>query len=198
MAVRTPKETSAINRMLQSHGLGKLDEPGMLPALGFLVQDHEHFRSLLARCEPEKRVDMYNCLAAYTRFPAKPLDVYMAETAEKAERMQLPTVQADGNFKFDPAVTPEFGERKEDVAAAVEKVKDIQGAQFGVDSAFAKHRLMCTCRSCTKQAVFIGDTKDDCVWNAIQAGWVHYFNANGKAVDICPNCPAIRKIKSEN
>jgi hypothetical protein len=36
------------------------------------------------------------------------------------------------------------------------------------------------------------------VWNAIQAGWVHYFNANGKAVDICPNCPAIRKIKSEN
>ena len=184
--------------MLRSHGLGKLDEPGMLPALGFLVQDHEHFRSLLARCEPEKRQDAYNCLAANTRFPAKPLDVYMAETAERAERMKLPTLQPDGTFKFDPPATPEFGDTSADIAKAVAKVRDIQGAQFGVDGAFAKHHLVCTCRSCTKQEAFIGDTKDDCVWNAIQAGWVHYFNANGKAVDICPNCPAIRKIKLEN
>jgi hypothetical protein len=209
MAVRAPQETSAINRMLQSHGLGKLDEAGMIPALGFLVQDHEHLRSLLARCEPEKRADMYNCLAANTRFPAHPLDWYMAQTAEKAANQHLPTLEPDGSYKFDPTVTPEFGDIPEAsvspaagasfIAAAIEKVKDIQGAQFGVDTAFSKHTLTTTCRSCTKQDVFVGATKDDCVQAAHRAGWVHYKNfSTGKAVDICPDCPAIRQAKTEN
>src|ERR1017187_693 len=139
MAVRTPQENSHLNRMLQSHGLGKLDEAGMIPALGFLVQDHEHLRSLLARCEPEKRADMYNCLAANTRFPAHPLDWYMAQTAEKAANQHQPTLEPDGSYKFDPTVTPEFGDIPEAsvspaagalfIAAAIGKVKDIQGVE---------------------------------------------------------------------
>jgi hypothetical protein len=59
--VRTTEEHAAINRMLQSHGLGRLEDgAGLISQLGFMVMDHEHLRSLLVRCEPENRSAMYN------------------------------------------------------------------------------------------------------------------------------------------
>ena len=57
--MRSAEEKSAINRMLQSHGLGTLEDgAGLMSQLGYMVQDHEHFRSLLVRCEPENRSAM--------------------------------------------------------------------------------------------------------------------------------------------
>jgi hypothetical protein len=54
--MQTAQKKSAINRMLQSHGLATLESgSGLIAQLGFLVQDHEHLRSLLVRCEPENR-----------------------------------------------------------------------------------------------------------------------------------------------
>jgi len=77
--MQTAQEKSAINRMLMSHGLGRLeDRAGLMSQLGLLVQDHEHFRSLLARCEPENRSAMYDSLKPYLRFTPKPLDVYIS------------------------------------------------------------------------------------------------------------------------
>jgi hypothetical protein len=64
--MRTAEETSAINRMLMSHGLRRLEDGArLLSQLGFLVQDHEHLRSLLVRCEPENRSAMYDSLKPY-------------------------------------------------------------------------------------------------------------------------------------
>jgi hypothetical protein len=63
------QDRPAINRMLQSHGLPTLESgSGLMAALGFLVQDHEHFRSLLVRCEPENRSAMYDSLKPHLRF----------------------------------------------------------------------------------------------------------------------------------
>ena len=71
--MRTAEETSAINRMLQSHGLGRLEDgAGLVAQLGYMVMDHEHLRSLLVRCEPENRSAMYDSLTPYLRFTPKP------------------------------------------------------------------------------------------------------------------------------
>jgi hypothetical protein len=168
--------------MLKSHGLGALEDgAGLMAQLGFLVEDHEHLRSLLVRCEPENRSAMYDSLRPYLRFAAKPLDVYIAESAEKAAREGLPTVDADGVIQFRP--TPTYAVDSETAAA-----------QAAVDEAFAKHTLIVTCRSCTKQEAFSGVSKADAVQKARSAGWVYYEDANGKAQEICPDCPAIRAV----
>jgi hypothetical protein len=54
------KAPSAIDCMLMSQGLGRLEDgAGLISQLAFLVQDHEHLRSLVVRCEPENRSAMY-------------------------------------------------------------------------------------------------------------------------------------------
>jgi hypothetical protein len=106
--MRTTEEHSAINRMLQSHGLGRLEDgAGLISQLGFMVMDHEHLRSLLIRCEPENRSAMYDSLKPYLRFTPKSLDVYIAESAERAANQDLPTIDGAGNINFSPALTPE-------------------------------------------------------------------------------------------
>ena len=138
--MRTTEEHAAINRMLMSHGLGRLEDgAGLISQLGFLVQDHEHLRSLLVRCEPENRSAMYDSLKPYLRFTPKPLDVYIAESAERAANQDLPTMDSAGNINFSPS-------------PAYEMSPDVAAAQGAVNEAFAKHVLMVTCRSCTKQS----------------------------------------------
>ena len=179
--MRTAEETSAINRMLQSHGLGRLEDgAGLMSQLGFLVQDHEHLRSLLVRCEPENRSAMYDSLKPYLRFTPKPLDVYIAESAERAANQDLPTMDSAGNINFSPS-------------PAYEMSPDVAAAQGAVNEAFAKHVLMVTCRSCTKQELFTGDTKYDAIVNARLAGWV-YYEMDGQPREICPDCPAVRVV----
>src|SRR5215472_15284644 len=126
------QDKSAINRMLASHGLGRLEDgAGLMAQLGFLVQDHEHLRSLLARCEPENRSAMYDSLRPYLRFTPKPLDVYIAESAERAARQDLPTIDAAGNVNFRPTPTYKLG-------------SDLVAAQVAENEAFAKHTLTVT------------------------------------------------------
>src|SRR5215472_11053504 len=126
------QDKSAINRMLASHGLGTLEDgAGLISQLGFMVQDHEHLRSLLVRCEPENRSAMYDSLRPYLRFTPKPLDVYIAESAERAARQDLPTIDETGNINFRPTPTYEIG--------------DVKAAQVAVNEAFAKHTLVLTC-----------------------------------------------------
>ena len=179
--MRTAQEASAINRMLQSHGLGRLEDgAGLLSQLGFLVQDHEHLRSLLVRCEPENRSAMYDSLKPYLRFTAKPLDVYIAESADRAARQDLPTIDEAGNINFSPTPTYELD-------------TDVAAAQVAVNESFAKHVLTVTCRSCTKEESFTGDTKYDAILNARLAGWV-YYEIDGQPREICPDCPAVRVV----
>ena len=181
--MRTAEEKSAINRMLQSHGLGRLEDgAGLISQLGYMVMDHEHLRSLLVRCEPENRSAMYDSLKPYLRFTPKPLDVYIAESAEMAANQNLPTIDSVGNVNFNEPLTPELD-------------PDVAAAQAAVNDSFAKHVLTVTCRSCTKQEAFTGDTKYDAIVNARLAGWV-YYEVDGQPREICPNCPAVRVVAS--
>jgi len=91
--------------MLQSHGLAALENgSGLMAQLGFIVQDHEHLRSLLVRCEPENRSAMYHSLKPYLRFTPKRLDAYIAESAERAASQDLPTIYEAGNIHFRPSL----------------------------------------------------------------------------------------------
>lgn len=190
--MRSPQEKSAINRVLGSHGLPPLESgSGLCAALGYMIQDHEHLRSILIRCEPEKRRACYESLKCYLRFEAKPLDVYIAESAERAERMQLPTLDAEtGDFHWPVTQTIETDVAKV-FEGAKEKGADIMAAQEAVDATMAKRTLVLTCKHCTREEVFTGDNRTDCIRAARVAGWVYYEMA-GEPREICPECPATR------
>jgi hypothetical protein len=92
-------EKRRINRILANHGLPSLEAPnGLMEALGSRITDHEHFRSLLVRCEPNQRTSMYNALKPHLKFSPLPLDVYIARSADLAERKQLPKLDSKGGF----------------------------------------------------------------------------------------------------
>jgi hypothetical protein len=133
---------------------------------------------LLNKCDPAGRRNMYEALKPNLRFEAKPLDVYLADIAIDAEARQLPTVD------------PSSGQLKPFRVAEISgPLSDEAQAQEAVNQAFAKQKLIVTCRSCTRQEQFTGDTKADAVFNARLAGWV-YYEKDGVPREICPDCPA--------
>ena len=164
--MRTLDETARINRMLMSNGLGKLDDPGLARQLGFLfgrvVRDHAEFRMLLTRCEPEQRRNMYETVKPYLRFEPKPLDAYLAESADIAERKQLPTLGPNGELL--PFKIPEL-------QTAPPKTGDLAVAQRVIDESFHKFQLSLLCKQCTREETFGGLRKEDCVTKAREAGW---------------------------
>jgi hypothetical protein len=184
---RSQDEERFVNRALMSHGLGKLDDPGLIPQLGFLfgrvVKTHEDFRVFIARCEPAKRPSMYEALKPYIRFDLKPLDVYIAETLALAESKQLPTVGPNGELL--PFKIPE-------VTAKPEKTGDLATAQKIIDEALAKQHLTVFCRRCTREQTFHGMRKDDCVEAARQAGWKYVVSGDFPPSEICPDCAETR------
>lgn len=207
---RTFTEHAEINRFLGSHGFPPLESgAGLLQALAFMVRDHEHLRSLIARCAPEDRPSMYDSMKPYLRFEAHPLDWYVAESAAMAAQKQLPELQPGGDFKwpsdaratglcvcqertgiyFADDFTPMCKLCRRPVPNPEQAV-----AQDAVNWASAKKQLTVTCVKCTKQEIFTGDTKADCIFNARRHGWATWEH-EGQRRDICPGCPAIRAGK---
>jgi hypothetical protein len=170
-----------INNLLGGYGLATMDNPrGMVQQLGFLVRDHDHFRQMLVKCEPEHRTSMYESLKPYLRFPAKPLEDYIIAAKQDAEARQLPVLGEDGQlhpFKVGEIRTDGVEE------AAVEQL--------------AKVRLHVVCRKCTKEAVFSGLRKIDAVNEARLAGWVHY-EIDGVGREVCPDCPVGETDKAKD
>lgn len=184
--MRSDFDTLKANQYLTRKGLSTLDDPGeLIQQLGACVQDHDHFRSLIARVDdPRERRAMYESLKPWLGFPAKPLDVYIAEAGQLAERKQLPTVDAAGNLQ--PFHPPQFG-----TAAIAEAV---------VDQASAKNVefvLKLNCRSCTKTEELVSPSKWACIDEARNLGWVHYKKDDGTSVTICPECPAVHTRKEK-
>ena len=71
-----------------------------------------------------------------------------------------------------------------------EMTPDVESAQTAVNETLTKHVLTVTCRSCTKQEQFTGDTKYDAIVNARLAGWVYdIFVGRGSEI-----CPAVGKV----
>lgn len=167
-------ERQQINRFLGRAGLAQLDEPAALvQQMATLIQDHDHFRRLLAKCEPEQRYQMYESLAPRLRFTAKTLGDYMIESAQIAEERQWPTVAPDGTllpFKTAEVETDEY--------IAEQAIKAEQ----------AKERLWLVCKKCTKEAVFYGARKVDAIRDARASGWT-YDEVAGTGREVCPDCP---------
>lgn len=169
--MQTAEERRRINSFLGLKGLPTLENPReLVHALGFLVESEAEFRSLLNRCAPESRREMYESLRPQLDFPVKPLDVYIAELGMDAAARQLPVMGEDG--KLYPYQVPE--------------VRTI--AQAAVDKAFAKGTLTLTCRKCTRVAVFPAERRADAIQAARELGWT-YDEIAGNGAEICPECP---------
>ena len=168
---------SKVNNLLAMHGLGRLDDPGLPVQLGFLIQDHAHFRQLLSAADPQHRGAMYNALAPNLRFTAKPLDVYIYEAGADAERRQLPTVAPDGSL--EPYHVPEIHSAVETLLEDARLQAEITKV---VEECVAKGHLTLVCKKCLKEASFAGMTREDAAWKARHAGW----GLDGR--EICPEC----------
>lgn len=166
-------DTTRINRMLRLHGLGSLDEQGTVQQLARLVADHEHFRSLLARCVPGLRSSMYEAMKPHLAFRAKPLDVYVSESGQLAERRQLPVLDEAG--RMHPFMPPAIAG------------SDHAVAQAAVDREFSKPAVHLVCRKCAREATFRGDRLVDAIEVARLEGWT-YDELVQNGLELCPEC----------
>jgi hypothetical protein len=90
--------------MLQSQGLPSMDAPsGLMEALAGRIHDHDHLRSLIARCDPKERVHMYDSLKPHIRkFRPYPLETYIMQSKQLAEAKQLPTWDGKNFSEYKP------------------------------------------------------------------------------------------------
>jgi hypothetical protein len=167
-------DRNLINRYLGNRGLSTLEDPAsLIPQLGFLVEDHDHFRRVLMKCKDEReRQEMYEAMRPHLRFEPKSLYVYIKEAGLEAEAQQLPTVDAEGNFH----------------AYRSAQIRTIERL---VDERLTAFHLSVTCRKCTKAATFHGYSKRDALDKLRSAGWT-WDELNGDGLEICPDCPAVR------
>lgn len=170
---RTASEKKSINNFLGNRGFATLDDPAhMVQQMGFCVRDHEHFRQMLTACSGIDRSNMYQALAPHLRFPAKPLDVYLSEAGDLAERKQLPIQGEDGKLRaFNTPVL-------ESEEYLIEKILYNKLMEF---------HLTLKCRKCTKLEQFHGGRKADAVQDARNAGWT-YDEIQGEGFEVCPDC----------
>jgi hypothetical protein len=187
------KDAKRVNEMLGRLGLAQLDDaPGLCSQLGYLVQDHDHFRDLINVCEPENRRDMYESLRAYLHFKPHPLDVYIAQIRARAEALQLPTLAPDGSLQaFNVQDIKTDGPRHRHPDALLfeqyiprePKTGELAIAQSAIDKAVANFHLHVVCGRCTKEATFPGVTKHEAVKRCREAGWTYDAIAEQ---EICP------------
>lgn len=154
---------NAISGELKKAGFGGLDDPNIVQQLAFCVRDHEHLRSLLSAMPPEKRNLAYQQLRPHLRFQAKPLDVYIAELQQEAERKKLPVIEPVSGelIEFDdyhtkPAALEVLAER---AILATERDETKTGT------------LLLVCRKCTREEAFPGRNKTECWRDAKLDGW---------------------------
>jgi hypothetical protein len=192
--MRTERETQTINRLLATNGLATLDDPGLVQQIRYLVANvcttHEQFRQLLNKCDPPQRTAMYETLKSCLRFSPKPLDVYLAESADLAERKQLPTIAADGTLKpfRAAAIGNQLSAEERSAIGKNQKPEAIEIDRETFDAfaaAVANVFLEMTCGWCTRSETFSGWNKDACVTAARAAGWTHSVVTDQ---EICPRC----------
>jgi hypothetical protein len=173
-----------INRYLGEHGLSTLDDPqGLVAQLGFLIEDDQHFKQVINRCDPKHRRDLYEALRPHLSFTPRALDVYIAELGMEAEIQQLPRLDEEGRF---------VPFRVQDIRVSSDREEDELRSSIRefVEAAITQHHLVLTCRSCTRTETFHGGRRVDAIQKARQAGWTYGLDATGGGYEICPECPA--------
>jgi hypothetical protein len=184
-------EKRRMNEHLQSHGLGSLDDPTILLQLAVMVRDHDHFRAVLMKVTADKRALCYQALAPKLKFKAKPLDVYVMEAKQAAERMQLPTYDpntlAVTEFKNAPiselakqAISGKTLEERK-AAAAVERAENAIAEDLG--QGLARGRLFISCTHCDFGATVYATDKIDAYKTLAANGW----HLEGEKA-FCPDC----------
>jgi hypothetical protein len=164
-------ERDRVNRTLTKNHLPSLDDdPGpLLHLLAKNCQTDKQFRSLLNKVEPQMRHVAYETMRPLLNFVPKPLEVYLAEMGEIAEREQLPIVDPSAPGGMRPFVPASIGDKQ---------------------TVFDPGHLTLTCAKCTVQQEFQGETFVAAVIAAREAGWVH---DKERGTEICPKCPAVRE-----
>ena len=171
-----------INRFLGDRGLAQLDDPSLSSQLAGFVRDHDHFRAILMECDPAERSNCYDALAPNLRFRAKPLEEYMAEARNQAEREQLPWIAEDGTLQqYHP---PEVRSQSAIDGKVIDDRNTIEGALAPI---VAKWQLTVRCKRCTREAVFYGTDKWEAVMAAREAGWIYSLD---RQVEYCSDYPA--------
>ena len=157
--------------------LGMQDIGSAIAALAYTIKDHKHLERVLTDCSGEERQMIYDTIVPHLRFTAKPLDVYVANVGQRAEREQWPVMLEGQLREFRPAT---------DVSSIEKEAEKLIAADL------AKRTLTMTCSKCLKQEKFhqIGaETNVDVIIKARQAGWIHDYLSN-PAREICPKCPS--------
>ena len=170
------RDSKKLDRMLGNAGLATMQEPEqLLGQLAFAIRSHSQFRRMLVTVEPEQRQQAYNAMRGRVPFKPKPLDVYLAEAGQDAERQKLCVKddEAMGGFReFTPARNAE----------TLKVVEESIALKFGV----------MTCYKCTQEQDFFEPTPVQSRVAAVRAGWVFDPNREPDGGWICPKCPAVR------
>lgn len=182
--------------ILQKLGrLGK--ETQFLDEFGSMVQDHDHFRLLLMKCDPAQRATMYEQLRSRLQFRPKPLEQYIAEAKEIAEREKLPTWDPETQTltPYTPgevrtmagAVLWRSSKRNKQAKALRDAATRVLAQQYDIEN--ARQRLTTTCAKCTAEAHFYGVTRLDALLKARRAGWRYQKSeVDGEGMELCPKC----------
>jgi hypothetical protein len=169
-------EADFVSKMLKRFGL-PTDIGACIAALAGTIRDHKHFERLLTEAPPADRQDLYDALIPHLQFTPKPLDVYVANAGQRAEREQWPVLGPDGMLMpFKPAA---------DVSSLEKDVQEM------IAAAMAQRRLMLTCSKCLREETFhaVGEeTRVAVVIRARKKGWVYDYASNPPR-EICPKCP---------
>lgn len=146
--------------MLNAKGLTKVmraltgDNPrAAMMGLAQGITDHDKFRRMLVKVEPDKRRSCYETMKHLVPFKVKPLDAYLIQAGEIAEREQQPTIDAEG--RLQEFKVPEVGNKLIDAA----------------NKALGTGTATLTCQQCTVQEKFTGETKVAAHIKAVDAGW---------------------------
>lgn len=169
---KTQSEANYVGRLLKKFGLPS-DLGAAIAALAHTLRDHKHLEQLLTSIDPAERQEVYDSIAPHLRFKAKPLDVYVANAGQRAEREQWPVLDEHGNLQaFRPAA-------------------DVSSIEKAVAADLASRALTLECAKCTRMETFpaVGmETPADVILKARKAGWIYDYLATPPR-EICPHCP---------
>jgi hypothetical protein len=172
---RSKQERQKLNQAMAKQGLATLDDPrGFLNQTAFIIQNHVMFRRLLTTVEPQHRQECYDALSAKLSFKPKPLDVYLAEAGEIAEREQWDIIDS------------RTGEIKSAAAAHIDTLAQ-QAIRQNKKAEQAKGSLELVCKRCTVAAYFLAMKREQAYEEAQSDGWTFEI-AGEEEKAICPKC----------
>lgn len=171
-----PLAKRLISHALSQVGLAGLADPNaLLSQVALGITNHAKFSAVLLKCEPEERANCYLALKNRLSFEPKPLEIYVMEGKQEAERLKLPVFDsATGTVRDYDAVEPL------NINAMAEKAIARRDAEET-----AKGSLELVCRRCTFAENFPAKRRSEGLRAAEIKGW-RPDGITDKA--LCPKC----------